>query len=109
MKISNIDKHKVLANIQDMNIVKFIMVDAKGFFEPKHLGDTVLTGVSNGKPVFVETPCYVPQTRMYALRDGKWLMFMIPMDDHLIEFMPFMTKATNNVIDILNKFYSFWS
>ncbi len=108
MKISNMDKHKVLAKVQDMDINFFKIID-KGFFEPRHFGSAILTGVSNGKPAFVATPCYVPQIRMFALRNGKWLNFMIPIDDYFLEFIPFMTNAANQVVNTLNEFYSLWN
>ncbi len=105
MKISNMDKHKVLAKVQEMNIEQFMLLD-KNFFQPRHWGSAVLTGFSSGKPVLVTYSLLHSQIRMYALRNGKWLNFMIPIDDHLLEFIPLMTNGANSIREILNKFYS---
>ncbi|MEP6895698.1 MAG: hypothetical protein ABI986_08840 [Chloroflexota bacterium] len=118
IQISNMDKHAILVKVQEMNIDLFKIID-EGFFEPRHLGNTVLVGLSNGKPVFVDTPCYIPQIRMFALRNGNWLNFMIPMknisrqdiptDHYFLEFIPFMTNTTKVVVDTIKKFYDLWN
>jgi len=53
---------------------------------------------------------------MFALRNGNWLNFMIPMDDdeldkhnRFLELIPFMGNSTNEVRRILSKFYSLWN
>jgi hypothetical protein len=126
MGISNLDKHRILANVKDMNIDMMLILD-KGFFQPRHFGSSVLIGTSDGKPSFVATPCYVPQIRMFALSNGKWLNFMIPLENrfvesipsfgdtgneaeiYLVELIPFITNAGKEVVNIINEFYSLWN
>lgn len=107
MKISNMDKHKVLANVENFDINSFVVLD-KDFFQPRHLGGAVLMGIKDGKPVLVDTPTYVPALRMYALRDGKWLNYMIPMDGYHLEFIPFIKNTGREIVNILNDFYRLW-
>ena len=66
-------------------------------------------GFKDNKPILVETPTFVPQMRMYALRNGKWLNFMISIDDHFLEFIPFMRKTGQHVVDLINEFYAKWN
>ncbi|MBL8078140.1 MAG: hypothetical protein JNM55_09290 [Anaerolineales bacterium] len=108
MQISNMDKHNLLVHPQEMNINTFAILD-ENFFQPKHMGVAVMVGEKNGEPIFVKTPCYVPQVRMFALKDLKWLNFMIPMDGGFLEFIPFMQGTAKGVADKLNKFSSLWS
>ena len=108
MKLSNMDKHNILVKPQEMNL-NIVKILDEGYFEPRHFGSTVLVGVSNGEPVFVDTPCYVPQLRMFALPNGRWLNFMIPINGYFLEFIPFIRNGTNQARKILSDFYSLWN
>lgn len=96
MKLSNMDKHKILVDVQNFDISTFVMLDDKNRNIP----------APKGKPVRVRpTPCYVDQLRMFALPNGKWLMFMFPVDDHRKEFFPYITTVSKRVEDTINEFY----
>lgn len=107
MKISNMDKHEVLVTVQNFDIDSFFFTGLT-VFKPIHLGDKVLVGYSDGKPDFFATPFYHSVFRMYALPNGKWLNFMIPINDHFLEFIPFIRNTGGSVVKILNKFQRSW-
>jgi hypothetical protein len=104
MILSNMDKHKILVNVQNVDILQFIFVDYKGR-TPRHMGSHVLIPSSDDTVAIVQTPCYIEQLRMFALPNGKWLNFFIPIDNYFKEFLPFMTHISKRVEDLINEFY----
>lgn len=115
MTFSNMDKHKILIEVQNMDINTFHVIEPKSFFQPVHWGKHVLVGFSDDKkPILIETPCYIPSLRMFALSNGKWLNFMLPVEknevekEHYLEFIPFINNTANRTKEILNEFYSKW-
>ncbi|MCJ7435589.1 MAG: hypothetical protein MUO77_19070 [Anaerolineales bacterium] len=109
MKFSNTDKHKLLVEVQNTDITHIRMWNDKGdvIHPPIHFGSQLLFPASNGNSVvIVPTPCYVERLRMFALPNRTWVNFLIPIEDHFIEFLPYMKNTPKRVEDVIHEFYN---
>jgi hypothetical protein len=109
MKVSNLDKHKLLVQVNNLDITSIGMWDANNnvIQLPKHMGSHLLFPSADGKSVdMVQTPCYVKHLRMFALPNGKWLMFFVILDGNPIEFLPFMQGYPKRVEKVIDNFYN---
>lgn len=110
MKLSNMDKHKLLVDVQNFDIAQFVGWNEKGKIEPPLIrnGEVIIISPDGRSILSKRAPCYVEQVRLFALPNGKWINFMIPIENYFIEFIPFVTRTSKMVENTLDKFYKLW-
>ncbi len=77
--LSNDSTHTIPVEIYQPNI-SIVVFDHGG--RPKILGDTVIVPFDKNNPVVLKTPCFIEALDMFAAKDGRWIIYMIGIDQN---------------------------
>ena len=103
MRISNIDKHITINEVATPMPTCVALRDSK--FRAKIFGDKVMVSHSDGSVSVHTTPCFIEPYQMFASSGGKWILFLISIDNQNLGLMRFVTDVNHGVSRLISEFY----
>lgn len=104
IRISNIDKHVVINQVNMLNPVDVAFVGSK--FEVSFLGDKLMASHADGSITVHTLPCFVKPYDMFATRDGKWALFLADVNNQKLGLMKFVSAIQEKVPRLISDFYT---
>jgi len=101
--LSNDTTHSIPIQIQQPNISSI----ATEFGNPQIFGDKVLLPRADNPPLILQTPCFIEPLDMFVSKEGKWILYMIGIDQNPKQSVTsFIGRAHPVIKGIINNFYN---